>query len=220
MVGKGKKNNKVKEKLEERKEVPWYIWGIIGLIILGAVIGYFFKGIGTYTYEGLAFTKERYGDVVVSHYSYLFKDKISQELLRYNLYLRIDPRENNVPVEGEVLFSKSDIILSVDTTYLQQCSDSIIAISMLQDFIKNNGFNLKTGVGQLEQNDNRTDIPFVNCETHPNDLLIQLKEGSETKIVQTDGNGLCYEINVNDCEILPAVEKFVIRSIIDAKKTN
>jgi len=44
-----------------------------------------------------------------------------------------------------------------------------------------------------------------------------LRTGEETRI---NRNGLCYYIDVADCEILPAIEKFIVQSIIDAKGDN
>ncbi len=209
MVRRSRKNKK------ESKEfnIPWYVWGIGILLLAGVVFWLVFSTLGTFVYHGLAFSVEKLGNnLVVYHYVYTFKDSEGQ-LSRYNVYLREDPRKNTVPVLGEISYPQHLIRLSIDSTNLQKCEDGSIAISELSAFLKNNEFEIKVGSPDLDKA-NQANVSVVDCETHPRDSVILVTESNQTAIIKND---MCYRIEVNNCEILPGVEKFIVQSLIDAK---
>jgi len=134
-----------------------------------------------------------------------------------NLYLRNDPRKNKVPIDGEIIFPNNgdNVYVSIDPTNLTQCEYSSVALSNLGSFVYGNLFNMKPGVSneEIAEATNRT---YIDCETNPEEMTIIVKAGNGTKVVRE--KNLCYVIYSTDCEIMPAVEKFMVESIVQTKQ--
>ncbi|MCH7568205.1 MAG: hypothetical protein IIA87_02175 [Nanoarchaeota archaeon] len=205
---------KTKGERKIEKELLWIVGFIAFLVIIFLVASSIFKGFNQIEYEGLIFTKERLGEIPVYHYSYYFENK--GVIIKYNLYLRNDPRTLDVPVEGkDIIFDRGKrVYISVNASGLQQCPYSVLAVADLASFLSDNQFNVKGGdPGFFEAGAKRQE--WVTCENKPGNVVILIVEGKETKITI---NNNCYEITVANCEILEATEKFRVQSIIDAKK--
>ena len=77
----------------------------------------------------------------------------------------------------------------------------------------NNQFTVKAGT--LDENESKEmNLTYVSCDLTPNNVVINLKAGNESRIT---GKGMCYTIEVADCKVLEAVEKFEVESIVQAK---
>ncbi|PIN92950.1 hypothetical protein COU54_04940 [Candidatus Pacearchaeota archaeon CG10_big_fil_rev_8_21_14_0_10_31_24] len=218
-----KKTLKVEKSLEDVKEKKldfkirkdWILLGV-GILIIFLVCYYFFYSWGQFNYKGLAFAKEAYSGVVMYHYFYFFDD--SGQIYKNNIYLRHDPRQNKIPIDGEIVYlSDSYVYIGVDSKNLKYCEDSAIALASLSGFISNNLFELRSGNTDVEvaKENNQT---YIDCEKFPQNTIILIKEGNETKITKEGNN--CHIISVSQCEIQPAVEKFVVQSILDGKARN
>ena len=221
--------NKKKEKKEEQKtESPekkpdkQIYMVLIAMAILIAVFfaSYFiFKSFNTFTYEGLTFTKEKFGEILVFHHYYLFNSQ--GELFQYNLYVRNDPRKNSVPITGKAVdegieFRQDNFVyISVNPENLTQCEYTLVGLSNLASFLSDNQLNVK-GAAPIKELANETNVRYATCDTHPDDEVIIVQAGNETKIIQENDN--CHIIQIANCEVLPAIEKFQIKSILDARK--
>jgi hypothetical protein len=209
-----KKEKETKIDQQIKKYIPFL--ALIGvLVLLFIVLSFVFQSLGKVKYEGLVFTKEKYGDVLIYHYSYL--TKVSNGNVRaINVLLRTNPAENNVPIDGEIIYPENKAVyMSINSTGLN-CTYSMVAISELTNFIANNDLSIKIGnpdKSYAEKN-NQT---YVTCEKYPSNMVISIKTGEETIIRKT--GDFCYNVEVADCEILPALEKFIVQSIIDAKNS-
>jgi len=212
-----KKEEKIevkKPELGKEKEVELkLIFGImIGLIVLLLGIYFIMSELNKVEYKGLAFAKERFGEIPVYRYSYFFNDNQGQ-LIKYNLFLRNDPRTNTVPIEGEIALG-GNIYISINSTGLNDCKESSIAVASLAAFIINNQLTLVAGTPDLEES-KANNVSHITCEIYQNNPVILIQAGEETKIVRENN---CYRINVANCDINPAIEKFEVQTIIDAKK--
>lgn len=200
------------------KQLYWVIGVMIGLIMIFLVANYFFKNINSFTYEGLAFTKEKFGEIPVYHHYYYYTDKNNPDnTIKYNLYLRHDPRYNPVSIDAdEILFSQDMYnYISINGTGLTECEYSSAAIASLTSFLTNNQLPVKGSTVDYELA-NQTGIEYVTCETNPENPVMIIQSGNETKIVKTGNN--CYEITASSCEIMQAVEKFEIEALLDARE--
>lgn len=208
-----------KRKLEEEgKQAAWIIGIMIGLVVLVLVVYFMIKGMATFNYKGLTFTREKFGELMVYHYFYYFNDS-SGQIYKYNLYLRNDPRDNNVPVDGTPLeFNKGKrVYISLNKSGIKDCNDSVIAVTELAGFLANNKIDVRGAtVNKSEFEANLTKY-YATCENNPNDKVIVIESGNETKIV---AKGDCYRIRVADCNILNATEKFEVQAILDAKSSS
>ena len=211
------------KKLRIDKELYWILGVMLGLILVFFVSTSVFKSLNKIDYEGLTFTKEKFGEIPVYHYSYYYNNPgkvtgsaIQEGLVQYNLFLRKDPRKNEVPVDGEIfLQAGKTTYVSVDPVGLVGCEYSSVAISNLVSFLVDNLVPVK-GASPNATLAEEVGAVYATCETHPDNTVIIVQGGEDTKVYKE--NNRCYVIQAADCEALDATEKFVLQSIIDARK--
>ncbi|MEI6731563.1 MAG: hypothetical protein WCK90_02680 [archaeon] len=209
----------VKNKKEDasNKSISYFLMFLGGLAIVFLISYYAFNGIGKLSYQGLTFTEEKMGKINLWTYSYYFKD-VSGQLYQYNLYLRNNPKTNKVPVYGDsiaLLFNKeTPALLGFDNTGLMKCSDGVLAASSISEFVISNQIQKAVGTTNMAEV-NSSNYTYVSCEKYPQYNVILLKTGNETRV---DVSGNCYTITANNCEILPATEKFIVQTLVDTKK--
>src|SRR3989344_8821152 len=127
------------------KELYWILGVMFALIFIFVISASTFKSLNKFDYQGLSFAKEKFGEIPVYHAFYFYKNPgitgsvTEAETVKYNLFLRVDPRENNVPVDGEIeLRAGQQTFVSVDPYNLTGCEYSSIAIANLASFLGNN----------------------------------------------------------------------------------
>jgi hypothetical protein len=203
--------NKKERKLE--KELLWIGGFMILLVLVFFGANAYFKGLGKIEHEGLTFSKEKLGEIPIYHYYYYFKGD-NQAVFKYNLYLRNDPSTNIVPITGDAIFlDNKRIFLSIDAENLQECQQSILAVADITSFLTDNQFNVASGNPNFFDA-GKNNVDWVTCENHKKSTVIVLEKG-ETTGINIDDN--CHTITVSDCQVLEAVEKYKVQSIIDAK---
>jgi len=202
-----------KDKDKNKKEVLWIVYFMIAMLAILIIFNLAFRSLNKFEYSGLAFTKEKYGQIPVYHYYYYFDDAAGQQY-KYNLYLRNDPRKNEIPVYGKISFLRGNTVyLSINGTGIVGCNNSMREVASLSSFLNSNLLLVKAGTPDKEEAE-MNNLTHVTCETKPANTVILIQEGNETSIAQKEN---CYTINIARCELLDAVEKFEVRSILDAK---
>ena len=203
------------------KEVYW-VFGVMALLIVIFLVSYsIFNSLKSFNYGGLEFTEEKFGEIPLFHYIYIGKvrtitgNAISYENKKVDLFLRNDPRENNVPIDADINFpAGKTVYVGIDDQGIPQCKYSVIGLATLSSFLSQNGFGVRAGT-LSESAANANNIDYISCEKYPLNPVILIQEGAFTKVTKTKQN--CYLIEVDNCETLPAVEKFVVKALIDAK---
>jgi len=210
-----KRKSKNEKRLE--KELLYILGFMVFLVILFVFASSVFKGFNTFEYEGMTFTKERLGEIPLYHYYYLFTNK-NNVLVQYNLYLRNDPRENNIPVIGDEIFLKKNkaIYITVEKDdNLNNCPYGVLGISNLVSFLNDNDYVTEGGNPNFHDAKANNET-WVTCETHKYNPVVKILKGDSSKI-SIEGN--CYNIEVANCEeFLPATEKFTLEILIDARE--
>jgi hypothetical protein len=215
------KNEKSNEKSKEKKskiskvdkEVYWIVGFMIGLLILFFAVSAIFKQLKNFDYEGLTFTKEKYGEIPFYQYYYTFTDANGVPK-SHIMNLRLDPRVNNISLEGEIVFKRnSQVFVSIDDTNLLQCEQSRPAVANLASFFQGNGIKIISAVPNKERAEEHN-VSYANCENRPNNIVVQIQKGEETKITK---NRSCHLIEVANCEITPALEKFMVEALAQAR---
>ena len=209
-----KKKKFTKEKLIEKDLI------IIGLFLFFLVFIFYvsssyFKSLNEFKYEGLTFNKVKYGNIPIFHH-YYYIDAGQSNLIKYNLYTRTDPRTNDFIVEGEDLLIdiSKPLYVSVNATGLQKCEYSVVGVSDLTSFLSDHQFNIKGGnVNFFEAWAKGQE--WITCESKQDSSVIEIFEGLENKISK-EGN--CFKIEVANCDIMKAVDKFRVQHIIDVRK--
>ena len=202
----------------ERKiehELAWIVGFALVLVLIFLGTQQIIKWSTQFDYEGLHFTKTKLDKLVLYHYYYTWTDA-QDRTLRYNLYLRNDPRQNTVPVENRPLILETRgvyIALNLSSD-LEGCSDSNLAVGDLALFLKHNQFSVTSGITDKALA-NELNQEHVNCARRPGSEVIEIARGEETII---SGDKFCTKITVGpDCDIANAVEKFKIITVADAR---
>lgn len=212
-------NSPIEAKKGGSKQIYWIIGTILVLVIVFFGASYLFKNITKFEYEGITFTKEKFGEIPVFHNYYFFKT-MEGKLIKYNLYLRNDPRKNNVPLTGNAISSGIEfsvyrkVYISVDPEFVG-CEYGSVGISTLASFLADNQLTIGGASTDREQAQ-ANNVTYATCDTHPGDVVIILKKGEETQVIHEKTN--CYILQVANCEVLQAIEKFQVQSIIDSRK--
>ena len=125
------------------------------------------------------------------------------EQANYRIWFRNDPRSlEDVSFDGEIVLLKN-VVLNMTDNF--NCNgDGIIAIANLQKVYSTIGATIIT-----DKN--------ATCDDAGRYTFLRISEGNETKITEYNSNGECYELEVNNCEILPVTEKFMLELL---KKVN
>jgi len=222
----GKKKKAVKEnssnskQFYEDKKFHWILGVIAGLVVLFLLASATFRSINSFEYEGLTFTKEKFGNIPLYKYQLLTNqiDKITGNVIgitEVNLNLRIDPRKNTVPIEGEIYFAPREkfVYVSVNATDLARCEYSSVGIATLSVFLSQSGFTLKGASPDATQAEEAR-VRHTTCDSRPDNTVILIQASEETKVTNEEN---CHTIDISNCEVLEATEKYIVQAIIDAK---
>jgi len=202
------------KKVDQNKEIMWVLI-VMGVLLATILIVYFaIQSTKHFNYEGLSFSREKFDQIEVYHYYHYFNK--TNQIYQYNLYLRGDPRDNYVPVEGgEIAIYSGDLkYITLNETGLLNCSDSGIAIAGLGKLFSDNKISFYSATMDVSKAQNSS-IKYASCEHNPKNLVVQVEAADQTRVLV---NGTCYKIQVANCEILSATEKFIVQAIADAKK--
>lgn len=213
-----KKNDSKKENKQENQKNSMKLIGFaVFLIFIFLVSFYYFKDLKeskNFVYEGLDFTETEVANIPVFHHYYYYTSR-EDVFTKYNLYLRLDPRENEVPVRGgEIEFFPGKFAYISIGEGVSQCEYGGAAVGSLTNFLNDNEVITKGAVPDQEMA-RESGLRYATCQTHPNNPVILIQGGEEETFIQKIGN--CYLIEVNNCEILEAVEKFEVQTILDGK---
>ncbi len=185
----------------------------VGLIILViAIIVFSVNRLNYFKFEGIEFNKEKYGNLLFyrTFIPVKYSDGATGNVVstEYNFRLRNDPRElkSKVPVIGNIYFRKN-IVLDVTTKELFCDGDWNLAFGDIQ-----------SRFGILDMN------VLVKNETmnySSNDFIfITINKVNETPTEIRQMDEYHYQMNVNDCEILPAEERLMLEALIRYYKLN
>lgn len=120
----------------------------------------------------------------------------------YSIYLRNDPRKlgENIPFYGKINL-KQNLVINA-TNNLNCGGDGIIAVANLA----------KMQVFQMEILKDKN----ATCDSEGRYMFVNIAEGNESKVKQYGPS--CYELAVNNCEVIPVTERFLIEVFADVKE--
>ncbi len=201
----------------KKTELTWILGVMVFLLVVLFLTSYLAKSTNSFVYKTLKFEKQMYGTIPVFVYGYTFKD-ISEGIVkeyRYQLLLRLDPRKNMVPVDGNIDFPfERQIYLSLNTTGFEICPSASRDFATLSGFLASNLFKISTGV-QDANVATESNLSQVTCELYPQNTVILLQTANKTEIKKLSGG--CFALNIANCETLDIVEKFEVQSLLDSK---
>lgn len=187
------------ELVKQQNQLRNILWvlGIVILIIIFILAG--LKIIRISHYENVKFEIVQEGDLIFYNTKIPLYDSSYNHVADYNFYLRTPPRElEKVPFEGDLSLLKG-YVLNVTENF--DCDgDGVISLANLARQYQ--------VAGMVYINDTN-----AGCDSENRYLYFELKEGDETKIVQR-GESSCYDVYINNCEILPATEKLMAEGFV------
>ena len=188
------KPNKVQME-RERKQLRNVLLGL-GIFVILIVLAVFFIGsIKSFEYEGTKFDIVKEGNLILYNTKVALFNENGEHYQNYNFFLRNDPRKLKVDFNGELELKK---LVVINSSVEFNCDgDGIIAVLNLRQLYEILG-------AEVIKDENAT------CDSEGKYMYLNLKEGEETKIEQT--GPACYDILINNCEILEGTEKFMVET--------
>jgi hypothetical protein len=200
------KDNKEDEKeVEEKKRaqeksqkdaVKTFLIVMAGIVGVFAIFFFIFYSANHFEYRGVKFAKVNMDGLIFYKTAFRTGSGSNNTVIRY---LRNDPRELNdsVSFNGE-LSVMENVMLNFEDDF--NCNgDGPAAIGNLDVTTRPFGIHIYT-------NQNAT------CDPAGGYTYIQLQNSNETSIEQIGPS--CYEFNINNCEIIPVTERFILEMFI------
>jgi len=170
---------------------------LLVLVLLTGVIAFIVvlnNASRAFTVDGVNYAKVQNGQLILynTKVPVIYQGKKAD----YNFYLYNDPKklQNEIPFNGSITIVPQSVYV-VNTTGDFSCrGDGIIGLANL-----NNLYNL---FGKMIK-----DPTVVGCDLSGKYTFISIQESNKTSIQETSPT--CYVINVNNCEILAATERYM-----------
>ncbi len=191
------KKQKKKTQKQQHEDMLRNMFVTLGVIVILVLAFYFIaNSVSNFNYKGVDFTIVKEEKLIF--YQTSLPVTYQGQDTEYNFYLRNDPRKlDEIPFEGQVEFIPFVVLNSTED---YTCGGyGVIAMANL--------VNLYTLMGaKVIQDVNAT------CDSQSNYLFLRLQPGNETSIEQFDT--ACYNLNINNCEILEVTEKLMLESFV------
>lgn len=210
-----KSENELPKKYSQKKEDRQLIWFfvVIGIVFGMFLVPYFWnESLKSFEYSEVAWAVEDYEDFKIYHGRFM---ALNGANLYYNIFLRGDPRENDVPTEGTFDEFKYGGVVSFSPE-VDNCRGELSRVMLdLGAFLKQG-----VGVGVLESGStdkvvaNESNRRFAQCGTISDRTLVIVEIG-ESSVVQDKDNPFCYIIRAEDCNDVSSVERFMVKVVDD-----
>ena len=191
------KKRKKKTQKQQHNDMLRNMFVTLGIIVILILAFYFIAhSISNFNYKGVDFTIVKEENLIF--YQTSLPVSYQGQPTEYNFYLRNDPRKlDDMSFEGEVEFMP---LIVLNSTEDYTCGGyGVIAMANL--------VNLYTLMGsKVIQDANAT------CDGQSKYLFLRLQPGNETSIEQFSPT--CYNLNINNCEILEVTEKLMVESFV------
>ena len=216
---KSEKHKKPKKLTVKQKQKHQLIWAIvlmvsvILIVILVPLIKY--KFINQFNYAKLDFQKTQAGDMKFYSTRIPVGDLSGNIIGNFFINFRNDPRNlQDLEVEKTTtmpVFTRDEVVYISTGKMERNCQDGTVAVLTLSGFLKQFALmNVSGAIGDKEIAE-ANNIPFITCLNSPDNTVINIIEGDETKIVQTGPD--CYTLEFKDCEVMKVSEKFLLEII-------
>ncbi|VVB83668.1 Uncharacterised protein [uncultured archaeon] len=211
IISKGIEEEKIVSKNQLKKETKIFITlgaVMLGLVLMVAAVWYINYSFNHFEVKGVKFATEKVGQLTLYRTSvpgiinesgaFVIGSSKTGKEADYNFYFRKDPRklEDSVPFQGVIKLKKENVI-NLSSSF--NCNgDGMIAIANLLRLYEVIGGNMIKDVN-------------ASCDSQGRYGFLNIREGNESLI---DKSGpACYNINVQNCEILDTTERFMLEAL-------
>ena len=216
-----KKDSKIKKddstskkvKKSEDRQLLMFIL-VVGMVFAGFLIPYFYiESSKFFEYARADWAIEEYDTFTAYHVKFQVLNGLNK---KHNVWLRNDPRELDVPVEGNFSFFKVGGIISFDESTAACVGDLSRAVLDLSGFVQ---YGIGTGDVEVATTSRFVSlddgIRHATCENVRDKTLVILQEG-ETSVIQDEENPYCYTISVENCDDILGIEAFMVKTLEDS----
>ncbi len=182
-----------KEQIKSENKILIIVMGVL-LLLAAVFVGYliFSSNAKTFTYNGVGYTLSPNGKI--TFYETTIPVVQNGKKINYPVYIQNDPRklESEVPFNGSLYIRPA---MAVNYSNDISCDGyGAVAIANL--------FNLYQTMGVKTVYD-----PNATCDAQQRYVYVNIKTTNETS--KQEDAPACYTINVADCNVLPAVERYM-----------
>jgi len=194
-----------KEQLESQNKILKYVLvTIVAVILVVLCVLYFLNSVKTFEYRGVEGKIIQEGKLIF--YETKFPYKQDGKLIPYYVYIRNDPRKlhKQIPFNGEMDFG---FLFNVDSRYR-------LVLNVTGNF-NCDGYGIISfaNMGNLEALGIKTiQDSNATCDTLGRYMFLNVVSGNKTEINQIGDS--CYELTVNNCEILKGTERFMTEAFV------
>jgi hypothetical protein len=164
-----------------------------------------------FEYGGVKFEKEMIGKTTFYHgqFPIVYKGNLSA---LYNVYLRTDPRKNDIPINTNFTLSqKVYVSLSEEATY---CNTTTLGQSEFGKFIPTFPWVKSLEPAMLDaQSANLSGRKQITCANATKDKTVIVVQKSDFPSIESGEKANCYVLNIGNCEYLKTVERYVVGSM-------
>ncbi len=190
------KSSNEKQIKEQNKTLRNILIGIGVFILIFMISFYFVSSVKNFEYNGINFDLIKEGKINFYHTSFPIIYESGEKAI-YNVYLRKDPRKLDKILFEDNLISLELLVINSSQNF--NCDgDGVIAIANFQQILN--------ALGVKVIND-----PNASCDKYSRYNFLNLQSGDKTEIKNIGEN--CYNLNINNCEILDVTERFLLEAL-------
>jgi hypothetical protein len=188
---------------KEKKIFMGIIFVMLGLVLVFFSVFMIINYTKNFEYKGIGFYIDKEDIAGVTLYRTSLPITINNGTEGdYNFYLRKDPRAlKDITFDGNLTIKKNMVINMTDNFNCD--GNGVIALANLANLYRIMGANVM-------KDENAT------CDAEGRYMFLRIEGGNETKIEQFGFS--CYNIYINNCEILEGTERFMIETFSEIKK--
>jgi len=194
------KKHASKEEIAKQNKLLRNVLIIVGLIFLVTVGTYFiFNGLKYFEYNDRTWDVMQEGSVTFYHTSFpMFKN--GKQFGVYDVFLRNNPRNLDRDVEFEGKVRLREMFVLNYTSEIDCGSQGVISIANMNQIFGAMG-------STIMRDDNAT------CDDAGRYLYANIIPSDENKIEEFGNAGTCYNLYVDDCDVLEVTEKFIVEGL-------
>ena len=198
----------------EDRQLFWF-FVVVGVVFALFLVPYFLnEGAKDFDYGGIDWRIEEYAEPTGTIYHGQFL-ALNNDKLTFNIFLRNDPRTNDVYTEGNFSDFKFDGVVSWSDE-IEACRGEVSrAMVDLGSFIMTG-----IGTGKIEAATTNSNVSnssarkYVDCSSNLDKTVVVMQKG-DSSVVQDSENPYCYVISVADCNDVAPIEKFITQTVSD-----
>jgi hypothetical protein len=208
-----KRKVKQKSKVNLLDKQAMLVFGAIAIFLVGLIATpYIYHQLfEKFNYAGINFEKTRFEKITFYKgvYPIIYQGKFIHD---YNVYLRTDPRKNQIPINTNIgISSNVTVSLEPEATF---CQSAILGQSLIGQFL-----SAFPWVKNVDVASNNAEIAkaqnwsYATCNVSNQDHTVFIIQKSEAPSIEKSERDNCFIVNVGECQNIETVERLVVGTL-------